>query len=98
VHTLCILPDDRATLSGSDPVMAITCRQNRLDSRVTPSRRDFNMETREVRNGKPVGQKTVRTLKASVRTLKASIRMLNASVRMPPREIRDILNLSILSL
>jgi len=56
------------------------------------------METREVRNGKPVGQKTVRTLKASVRTLKASIRMLNASVRMPPREIRDILNLSILSL
>jgi hypothetical protein len=57
---------------------------NYPDSRATPSGRGLNMEMRGARYGKPVAQKTVRTL--------------NAFVRMPPREIRDRLNLGLLSL
>jgi hypothetical protein len=55
MHTLCIHPNDRVTLSG----------------------RGLNTKMREARYGKPVAQKTVRTL---------------------PREIRDRIDLGLLSL
>jgi hypothetical protein len=57
---------------------------NRPNSRATPFGRGLNMETRGVRYGKLVAQKTVQTL--------------NASVWMPIREIRDRLVLGFLSL
>jgi phytoene/squalene synthetase len=59
-------------------------RGNRLDSRATLFGRSLNMKTREARYGKLVAQKTVRTL--------------YASIRMPPREIRDRLDLGLLSI
>jgi hypothetical protein len=57
---------------------------NRLDSRATPSRRSLNKEMREACYGKPVAQKTIQILNASVQTL--------------PREIKDTLDLGLLSL
>jgi len=54
------------------------------DFKVTPSRRGLNMETRGVRYGKPVAQKTIWRL--------------NASVRTPLREIKDRLILGLLNL
>jgi hypothetical protein len=86
MHTFCIHPNDRATPSGRGPCYGncVYTVCNRPDSRATPSGRGLNMETCEARYGKPVAQKTVRTL--------------NALVWTPPREIRDKLDLGLLSL
>jgi hypothetical protein len=58
-------------------------RQLRVD-KLQSSEHDLNIETRKVRYGKVVAQLTVRTH--------------NASVQTPPREVRDKLDLSLLSL
>jgi hypothetical protein len=57
---------------------------NRPNSRATPFGHGLNMEIREVRYEKQVAQLTVQTL--------------NASILMPLREIKDRLNLGLLSL
>jgi hypothetical protein len=70
-------------LQGKTIWMLSLIRQLRVD-KLQSSEHDLNIETRKVRYGKVVAQLTVRTH--------------NASVQTPPREVRDKLDLSLLSL
>jgi hypothetical protein len=78
----CILSTSVWTIGQYRPD-AVLLWQLHVD-KVQPSRLGLNMEMRGVHYGKSVAQKTVRKLNASVRTL--------------PREIRDRLDLGLLSL
>jgi len=82
----CNRPDVRTTQSGRNHYYGIYVQQkcNRPNDRETPSGCDPDMVLREARYGKPVAQ--------------LSIRMASTCVWTPPREIRDRLDLGLLSL
>jgi hypothetical protein len=67
--TSCTCSGDRAIPSRRGPCYEnyVKTECNHLDSRETPSGHGLNMEKREVRYGKLVAQKTIRTLPREIR-------------------------------
>jgi len=82
----CNCLDVRATPSGHGPYYGIYVQQkcNRSDAKATPSERGPIMVLREACYGKPIQQLSFRTTSACIWT--------------PPREIKDKLDLGLLSL